>query len=205
VLAAVCAAAGGITLAVAVLATQGAWYAGYVSEAGVAGEPYRNAYRLGIFGMAAALLLLAAAVNRLAVLPAVVLLASGLLAGVSGTVSCSPGCPLPPFETPTAADLVHGGTSVAGVALCGLAVLLLALGRVDTDLRRVSRAAVGPVVALGIANAYGLAFVGRGHLTGIAERVMLLVIVAWIVAAALSLALVPSQRPGRRERSPHPA
>jgi len=200
-----CAAVGGVTLIVAVLATQGAWYAGYVSEVGVAGEPYRDAYRLGIFGMAAALLLLAPAVNRLAVLPAVVLLASGLLAGVSGTVSCSPGCPLPPYESPTPADLVHGGTSVAGVALCGLAILLLALGRVDTDLRRLSRVALGPVVVLGIANAYGIAFVGRGHLTSIAERVMLLVIVAWIVAAALSLALMPSQSPGRRGQAPHPA
>jgi hypothetical protein len=198
VLSAVGAAVAGGTFIVAVLATQGVWYAGYVSEAGVAGQPYRLAYRLGLFGLGAALVLLAGALRSSAAtfrslvgLTAAVLLIGGMLAGVSGSVSCSPGCPLPPYETPTTGDLVHAATSVLGVALCALAVLLLAFDRVDTASRRLARIAAGPVIAAGVLNVYGLAFVGRGYLTGIAERIMLLLVIAWCVAAAGSLVRVP--------------
>ena len=179
---------GGLCFGGAVLATQGLWYAGYVSEAGVAGSPHRAAYRLGIAGLAVALLALAGAVRRTAALPALVLAASGVLAGVSGSVSCSRGCPLPPFEEPTVADLVHGGTSAAGVGLCGLAVLLFAFGPAGPEpaVRRLSRLLAGPVVAFGVLNVAGIAFVGRGHLTGLAERVLLVLIIVWCLAVSLA-------------------
>jgi hypothetical protein len=179
--------AGGATFAVAVLATQGLHYAGYVSEAGVVGEPYSVAYRLGIVGLGAALLSLAGAVRWLLPWAALSLTVSALLAFTSGAVPCSEGCPLPPFETPTTADLVHGATSVIGVGLCGLAVLLLAVFGPVGGVRRVSRLASAPIVALGLVNAYGIVFVGRGELTGLAERTLLVLIVGWCLAVAAVL------------------
>jgi hypothetical protein len=163
---------------------------GYVSETGVAGQPYAVLYRLGIFGFAAGLVLLAAALRLWSGLAALVLLTSGLLATVSGSVPCSHGCPLPPFESPTPGDLVHGGASVVGVGLCALAILVLALGRTSADagLRRLSQVALIPVVPIGLLNAYGPAFVGRGPLIGATERVPLALSVGWCLAAALHLA-----------------
>jgi hypothetical protein len=101
-------------------------------------------------------------------------------------VSCSPGCPLPPYETPTLRDVVHAAASVGAVGLCALAVLLLALSRVDSPARRVSRVAIGPVVLAGLANIYGLGIVGRSVFTGLAERTLLLLLIVWCLAAALA-------------------
>jgi len=186
-LAAACAAIGGTTLAVAVLGTQGMSYPGYVSEAGVAGQPHWVEYRVGVLALGVALVLLAAATRRVLVPAALLLLVAGLLAGVSGSVSCSRGCPLPPFQTPTSDDLVHAGASVLGVGLCSLAILLFAVFGRHGPLRRVSRVAILPIIAVGLANAYGIAFVGRGGFTGVVERLMLVLIVAWCLAAAAAL------------------
>ena len=183
-----CTAAGGLAFVVAVLATQGLLYAGYVSESGVVGQPYRIPYRLGLFGLSAGLVLLAGALRRLAPFAAVVVLVSGVLATMAGTVACSAGCPLPPYETPTPGDLFHAATSVIGVGLCGLAMLILALGRAQSPLRRLARLGLVAVVPASLANVYGLTLVGRGVATGIAERVLLLVVIAWCMAAALQLA-----------------
>lgn len=187
---------GAVCFVGAVLATQGVVYPGYVSETGVAGQPYASLYRLGIFGFAAGLVLLAAAFRLRSVLAALVLLTSGLLAAVSGSVACSEGCPLPPFENSTPADLVHGGASVAGVGLCALAILVLAVAEtrtsVDAGLRRLSRVALIPIIPVGLLNVYGLAFVGRGLLVGVAERLLLVLIVGWCLAVALRLVRTPA-------------
>jgi hypothetical protein len=122
-----CALAGTAAVTVAVLAGPGPGPTGYVSEAGIAGSDYATAYRSGVLGLAVALLLLAAA------LPGAPRVAAGLLAAaaagtaVSATVNCSVGCPLPPFESATTADLVHGGASIAAVACCVFAMLALAV------------------------------------------------------------------------------
>ena len=55
------------------------------------------------------------------------LAAGGVLTGLSGAVTCTAGCPLPPFEQPTVADLVHGGASVAATAAVVLAMVALAV------------------------------------------------------------------------------
>jgi hypothetical protein len=178
---------GGSTFAIAVVATQGLHYPGYVSEAGVVGQPYSLAYRLGIVGLGVALLLLAGAVRSLLSWAGLALAVSALLAFTSGAVPCSSGCPLPPFETPTAGDLVHGTASVLGVALTGLAALLLAAFAPAGRVRRLSRIAVAPIVALGLINAYCLVLVGRGELTGLAERILLVLIVGWCLAASLAV------------------
>jgi hypothetical protein len=183
----ICTAAGGMTLTAAVLATQGLAYPGYVSEAGVPGRPYWIAYRVGIFLLGAGFVLLAVAVRPLLRAAALLLLVSGALAGASGSISCTERCPLPPFEASTARNLVHAGASVLGVALCALAILLLAVYARPGGVRRVSRTAIVAIVPVGLANAYCLAFVGRGPATGIVERLLLILIVAWSLAAVWAL------------------
>ncbi|MGW4497247.1 DUF998 domain-containing protein [Micromonospora sp. NPDC004336] len=185
-----CAAAGTVAVTVAVVAGPGPGLTGYVSEAGVTDSPYAPAYRIGVFALAAALLLLAAA------LPARLRVAAGLLAAgsvctlVSGAVACSEGCPLPPYERATAADLVHGGASIVAVAAVVLAMLAIAfLPGAGRALRRLAAGAAA--AALPLAGAVGLAMlaVGRGALVGVLERLLLLVAVLWAAATATTVAL----------------
>jgi len=168
-----------------VVATRRLWFGGYVSEAGVAAEPQASTYRWGILGLALGLLLLAVALVRVLPLTAVLLAGSGLFAALSGSVSCSTGCPLPPYESATAADLVHGGASILAVGAATLAIAALAVTSEDTPVRRLSRLTfwiVGPlVVAVGLA----MLVLGRGQLTGLLERAILLTATAWTLVAAL--------------------
>jgi hypothetical protein len=182
-------ALGAAAVTLAVVAGPGPGLTGYVSEAGVASSGYASTYRLGVFGLAAGLLLLAAA------LPTALRLASALLAtaagatALSGAVTCSDGCPLPPFEPATSADLVHGGASVAAVAAGVFAMLSIAVsGRAPQALRRVSAGAA--VLALPLSAAVGLAMLalGRGAVVGVVERVLLAVVALWVIAAALTVA-----------------
>src|SRR4051794_22835830 len=105
---------------------------------------------------------------------------------VSGAVSCSPGCPLPPFERPTAADLVHAGGTIVALLLCGVVMLVYALRAADPPLRRVGWAGLllaAPVLAVA---AVGLVFVGRSLFTGVMERAGLAVASAWLIATAVA-------------------
>ncbi|MEU4635563.1 DUF998 domain-containing protein [Micromonospora chalcea] len=178
--AAVCLAAGAAAVTVAVVAGPGPGPVAYVSEAGIADSGYAGAYRIGIFSVAASLLLLAGALPP-GLRAAAGLLGIGAVATVlSGAVTCSEGCPLPPFEAPTVADLVHGGASIAATAAVVLAMLVVLFSRAaDQGLRRI--AAVGAAVALPVAVVVALALllVGRSTLLGLSERVLLVVVVAW--------------------------
>jgi hypothetical protein len=168
--------------------------------------------------LAVALLLLAAA------LPGALRVAAGLLAAaaagtaVSATVNCSVGCPLPPFESATTADLVHGGASIAAVACCVFAMLTLAVAPAPAGLARLPRVAglvgrlpaapatagrlalVAVLAALPLSALVGLAMLGlgRGTVVGVLERLLLLVIACWLVGTALALA-----RPTRPSRPRH--
>lgn len=156
----------------------------YVSESGVTGAPHAGLYRASIWLVAVALALLAPparATLRLAV-PALALAAP--FAAVSGAVTCSPGCPLPPFEQPTAGDLVHAGASIAALLLCALVMVLYAVQPVDPPLRRAGRAGLTIAVPLLALSAVGLLFVGRGPLTGVVERASLVATSAWLIATA---------------------
>src|SRR4051812_22881612 len=89
----------------------------YVSEGGISGAPHAWLYRISVWLIAVALALLAPRAGARSAA-----LAFGLAAPaafVSGAVSCSPGCPLPPFERPTAGDLVHAGGTIVALLLCG--------------------------------------------------------------------------------------
>ncbi|MBF5029648.1 DUF998 domain-containing protein [Micromonospora sp. WMMA1976] len=176
----VCLAAGVAAVTVAVVAGPGPGPAGYVSEAGITDSGYAGAYRIGIFSVAASLLLLAGALPP-GLRGAAGLLGVGAVATVlSGAVTCSEGCPLPPFEAPTVADLVHGGASIAATAAVVLAMLVVLFSpAADRGLRRI--AAVGAALALPVAVvvAAALLLVGRSALLGVSERVLLVVVAAW--------------------------
>ncbi|WP_230688841.1 DUF998 domain-containing protein [Micromonospora sp. WMMC415] len=187
--------AGVAAVTVAVVAGPGPGLTGYVSEAGVAGSAYAPAYRIGVFALATALLLLAAALPA-ALRPAAALLAAGgLCTLLSGAVTCSAGCPLPPFERATVADLVHGGASIAATAAVVFAMLAVVFAMLAVllspaahrPLRRI--AGVGVALALPLSGAIGLAMltVGRSGLVGVLERLLLAVAAGWGLATAAAL------------------
>ena len=109
---------------------------------------------------------------------------------MSGAVTCSAGCPLPPFERATAADLVHGGASIAATASVVLAMVTLAVsGPAGPALRRL--AGLAAAVALPLCAAVGLAMLvlGRGAVVGVLERLVLALAVLWGLSTATALAL----------------
>ncbi|MFU8850598.1 DUF998 domain-containing protein [Micromonospora sp. SL1-18] len=185
-----CVVAGTVAVTVAVVAGPGPGLTGYVSEAGVTDSAYAGAYRIGVFALAAALLLLAAALPPALRMAAALLAAGGACTVLSGAVTCTAGCPLPPFEATTVADLVHGGASVVATAVVVFAMLVLALSpAAGRHLRRIAR--VGAALSLPIAAAIALAMlaVGRSETVGVLERLLLLVAVVWGLATAAALGL----------------
>ncbi|MEV1287350.1 DUF998 domain-containing protein [Micromonospora sp. NPDC049679] len=178
---------GGVAVTVAVVAGPGPGLTGYVSEAGVASSAYAATYRLGIFALATGMLLLAATLAPTLRAAALLLAVSAGCTLLSAVVTCSDGCPLPPFERATAADLVHGGASMAAVAAAVFAMLTIMLSsRADRALRRGATAATA--VALPLSAAVGLAMllVGRGALVGVLERLLLLTTALWLLGTALT-------------------
>jgi hypothetical protein len=183
------AAAGAIVTALAgtaglVAASSGTGLDGYVSESGVSGSPSAGLYRVSIFAVAVAVALLAVAVRRASAPGAGLLALAVPFVVLSGSVRCSAGCPLPPYETATAADLVHAVASIVGTVLCAAAMLPLALPTVDRSVRLPSLVGVALAVPLGAASFLAILFAGRGALTGALERILLAVLLAWLVALA---------------------
>ncbi|WP_051366658.1 DUF998 domain-containing protein [Hamadaea tsunoensis] len=168
----------------------GSGLGGYVSEAGVPGRPFAGLYRAGILGLAGAAAALAVAYRSVLVVAVPLALATPAML-VSGTVTCTPGCPLPPYETTTTGDLVHAVGSIAGVGLCALAMGALAWTGTGPA-RRASWVAVAVGWPLLVGTAVAIAAVGRSSLTGWLERLGLLACVAWLIAAALGRA-IPAQ------------
>ncbi|MBF9129854.1 DUF998 domain-containing protein [Plantactinospora sp. S1510] len=194
----VCTLAGGVAVILAVDAGPSPGFAGYVSEAGASTSPSVWTYRLGLLGIAAGLLLLAVALPPALRLAAGLLVPSGLATVMSAGVSCRSGCPLPPFDRTTLADLVHGGASIAAVAGTVFAVLAVALTPgAAPALRRLATVAAVFAVPLSLAAGVALLAVGRGLLTGTVERLLLLDLAAWGVATAIALGLLrPSATSG---------
>ena len=200
--------AGTVAFGAAALASQGLWYAGYLSEAGVPGPgpDWTGQYRLGLLGVASGLILLTpglwtALPGWLGRAVAGLVGCSGIFASISATVTCSPGCPLPPRQTPTTADLVHAAASILGVAACVLPMLLLAFAAADSALGRLSRRALWPVVPLVLLVIVAMVGFGRGHLAAVTEQALLLVVTAWAVMVAVVLATTPQLTPAPPRRS----
>jgi len=99
--------AGALTMLAGLVAAPGPWTRGYVSEAGTTGMPLATAYRWGLVGLAVGVALLGGALRGGSRPVALLLGAAGLLAATSGVVPCTSGCPLPPYEQTTVADVTH--------------------------------------------------------------------------------------------------
>ncbi|MEH0935074.1 DUF998 domain-containing protein [Micromonospora psammae] len=193
-----CGLAGAVSVAVAVAAGPGPGLTGYISEAAITQSGYAPTYRIGIFSLAAALLLLATALPPELRRAAALLGTGAVCTALSGAVTCSAGCPLPPFETPTAADLVHGGASIGAVAATVSAMLAIAVSaRAAPGLRRLARLGAGVALPLGLAIAVAIVTVGRGGLVGGLERLLLAVAAGWGLATAMALGAGRADRRGR--------
>ncbi|MBB5867668.1 hypothetical protein F4553_001047 [Allocatelliglobosispora scoriae] len=167
---------------------------GYVSESGVPGTARADLYLLSIVLIAVAAALLAGALWPVCRQAGALLLAAAPAIGLSGAVTCTDGCPLPPYDPTTAQDLLHAGASIAGVGFSALAMLAVAwwpTGR----LRPIARAGVAVAWPVLVATAACMVFVGRSGVTGVLERLGLLACVAWMLATAVAIAVDPP-RPG---------
>ncbi len=168
-----------------VIATRGGpGLAGYISESGVAGAPHALLYRLTLLLLALAAGAAALALRPVAGRAALALAIAVPLLLVSGAVQCSKGCPLPPYQHPTAGDLLHAGASIAAVMCCGLAMLAAALRSTDRWILVASRWALLPMIPAGTAMAGALLLSGRTMLTGVLERICLAGCLAWVAAVA---------------------
>ncbi len=182
----------GVVLVAMAAADGGRTITGYLSELGVETQPQAARYRAGMLLLAAGVALLGTAVWPITRLGGGLLGVAAVNGAVSGSVSCSDGCPLPPYEQFTAADLVHGGTSAAAVGFCALAILAVARATPRTPLGRFSLFAFGVVAPLVVAVGVAMLTIGRGSVTSVLERLTLSASLAWIVVACVLLLLAPA-------------
>ncbi|MBV1853495.1 DUF998 domain-containing protein [Catellatospora tritici] len=165
------------------------WLRGYISEGGVASSPRHWVYRTGIVLVAASLVLLGAALRRLVPYVCAVLVTAGGFGAVSAAVSCTPGCPLPPYERSTPTDLVHAGASMVAVGLAMVAMGGVAAISLQPALRRTARVFFAVSLPLMAALVFGLLALGRGLFTSVLERVALVPPVGWVAATGLLVLL----------------
>jgi len=194
---------GALTMLTGLVAAPGPWTAGYVSEAGTTGMPLAVAYRWGLVALAVGVGLLGRVLRGDSRPVAVLLGIAAVLAAASGVVPCTSGCPLPPYEPTTVADVSHTVASVVGMVVLTGAMALVALSRTfDAALRRLAATAVVVIVPLGAALGLSMLLAGRGQLSATLERAALVVAVSWLVGTSAVAATVPrtrhEPRPGGR-------
>ncbi len=181
---------GAVIMLVGLVAAPGSWLTGYVSEAAVAGLPFAAAYRAGFVAVGIGVALLAVALGPVVRWAGPVLGVAAVLAMTSAAVPCSAGCPLPPYEPTTAADLVHGSASVLGlIVLAGAMALVVITRAAGIVQRRLAAVSVGTIVPVGAALALTMLIVGRGTLGAWLERIALVIAISWLTGAALTAAL----------------
>jgi hypothetical protein len=173
----------------------------YVSTNGTAGAPFVTLYRLSVLAAAGAAIALACALRTLAGPAALALGAAAAPVALSAAVTCSAGCPLPPYQQTTPRDLLHAAASAAGVGCCALAMLHLAVRSADAALAIVSRGAVAVVVPALAAIATSMLAGGQGLLSGLLERVVLAACLTWLVAIAVLLTRPRTVRPRLERRT----
>ncbi|MFI5913546.1 DUF998 domain-containing protein [Dactylosporangium sp. NPDC051541] len=154
----------------------------YVSESGVPGAPHATLYQVSMVLLALSLGLLAVASRPVCGLIALSLALAAPLAALSGAVHCSPGCPLPPYESPTAQDLVHAAAAIGALLLIALAILLYWF-----QVRWIGWLGVAIAWPPLILSAFGILFAGRSLFTGVMERAALIGVSAWVVVTAFVL------------------
>jgi hypothetical protein len=186
--------AGALIMLAVLLAQPGSWLAGYVSEAGTAGRPFAVAYRSGLVLLGLGVALLGVTLRPLPFVGVLLWVAAGL-AGLSGVVPCSSGCPLPPYEPTTVADVVHTAASVLGmIILAGVMVAVAVLPVERLAVRRLALGAAALTVPLGGALGLTMLFVGRSTFGAELERLVLVVAVSWLVGTASLTAVRPGER-----------
>jgi hypothetical protein len=187
-------AAGAGVMLFALVAAPGSWWRGYVSEAGAAGHPYALGYRLGLVLLAIGVALLGRALSG----PGLLLLVAAGLAGTSGVVPCSDGCPLPPFETTTLSDVTHTAASILGMAVLAAAMAVTWWTGARPAIRRLAAVACALTEPLGAALGLMMLFAGRGVTSAVLERILLVVAVSWLVGTASLTAFTvrDERRPG---------
>lgn len=153
----------------------------YVSESGVPGAPHAGLYAASLVLLAVSLGLLARPAARLCLPIGLSLGLAAPLAALSGLVHCSPGCPLPPYETPQPRDLIHAGAAIGALLLCALAILLYCL----SPWRRVGLLGVLVAYPPLLLSAGGILLAGRSPFPGVMERVALVAVSAWVVLTAV--------------------
>jgi hypothetical protein len=192
---------GALTMLAGLVAAPGPWTRGYISEAGTTGMPLAVAYRCGLVGLAVGVALIGRVLGRVSRPVAVLLGLAAVLAATSGVVPCTRGCPLPPYEPTTVADVSHTVASVIGMVLLAGAMALVALSRpFGPVLRRLATVSVAVIVPLGLALGASMLLVGRGPLSATLERAALIVAVSWLVGTAVVLATARPARPARGPR-----
>jgi hypothetical protein len=155
----------------------------YVSESGVPGAPHATLYAASMLLLALSLALLAVPARRTCRLIGASLLLAAPMAATSGAVRCSPGCPLPPYDSPTVQDLVHAAAAIAALLLCALAILLYCL--LPPPDRRTGWLGVLIAYPPLLLSAGGILFAGRSLFTGVTERAALIAVSAWVVLTAV--------------------
>jgi hypothetical protein len=176
---------GAVSMAGTLVATPGPWIRGYVSETGTADQPFAAAYAVGGFALALGVALLGACLAPLARAAAALLAVAASMAAVSAAVPCSAGCPLPPYEAFTVADLVHTGAAMIGLAAVFVAMVTMAISvAVPPWQRRWAGGFAVAMLPLAVTEGLGMLLVGRGTLTAVVERVLLTVTACWLLGAA---------------------
>jgi hypothetical protein len=178
---------GAILMVVALVAAPGPWSSGYVSEAGIADQPFAVAYRIGVIVLAAGVALLGLAVHRPAPLAAALLGLAAALAAVSGSVACTSQCPLPPFQPATMPDVVHATAAIAGMVTLAAAMGAIMLSSADRALRRLAAVGAAMTVPTGAALGLTMLFIGRGALVAALERVLLTIAICWLIGTSILL------------------
>jgi len=173
-------------LVAATIRTPGFGTADYVSELGVGDGS--SVYRAGVLAAAIGVASYAVAVRRV-VLAAGLLGASSLLFLGSAAVTCTPGCPLPPYQDTTAQDLLHAGASAGALGLAGLSMLVLAVRCQDRLVAAVC--GIAALVELGFMAVTGIALLAntQGVVNGVLERCVVGAALSWLLVSGSLLAV----------------
>lgn len=168
------------------IAVSEAGVATYVSEAGAAGNGHSPLYRVSVLAIAVTTAL--TATLGLPRLTAVMLAVAAPAVALSAAVTCTKGCPLPPHSPAQPSVLIHAAASAAGIGLCAVAMITLAMRPRETGrparLQRVSLVAAALAWPLLIATAFGVAVTGRSVFSGVAERLAIAVCLTWLILIA---------------------
>jgi hypothetical protein len=192
VLAALAAAAAGACLLLAATRTPGYGPADYLSELGATPAPAAALYRLAVLGAALGAALMAG-VTRWFRLVSGLLGVSALLFVGSASVTCTAGCPLPPYNPATTArDVFHAAISAGALGFAGLAMLALAVATADPLVGVASRIAGWLMVVLMAATGTALLVQAEGAANGLLERAVVAVALGWLLLVSALVAVRPA-------------